>query len=137
MVHRAEQNVNGVASGVLPVAQLPPTMPAMKLGAALRAMRKEAGLTAEDLAERAGTTKSTVSRIENELQAPSFDMLERLAAGLEIKVYQLIARAENVTLPTAKAAPAEQNLLRDLRAMEPDLRDQYAALARRLAKKGR
>lgn len=37
-----------------------------RLGAILQAMRKEKGLTQEQLAERAGTTKHYISRIEND-----------------------------------------------------------------------
>ena len=122
---------------MLRVAQLSRTIVALKLGAAVKALRKEAGLTIDVLADRAGTTKSSISRIENEEQTPSLDMLERVAAALEVKLYQLMARAEDVALPIAKAAPAERELLRDLRAMEPDMREHYAALARRLAKKAR
>jgi len=39
-----------------------------------------------------------------------------------------------VSLPVAKAAPLEKELLRELRAMEPDVREHYVALARGLAK---
>lgn len=38
---------------------------AFKLGAMLQELRKEQGLTQEQLAERCGTTKTYISRIEN------------------------------------------------------------------------
>ena len=38
---------------------------AFKLGAMLHELRKEEGLTQEELAERCGTTKNYISRIEN------------------------------------------------------------------------
>lgn len=39
---------------------------AFRLGALLQSMRKEQGLTQEQLAERSGTTKHYISRIEND-----------------------------------------------------------------------
>lgn len=107
----------------------------MKLGTALKAIRNEAGITQDDLAEHAGTTKSSVSRIENDEQVPSLDMLERLAAALKVKVYQVMARAEGTALPVAKASKEERELLRELRKMEPGVREHYLAIARGLAKK--
>jgi len=106
-----------------------------QLGTALKAIRDETGITQDDLAERAGTTKSSVSRIENDEQAPSLDMLERLAAALKVKVYQIMARAEGTALPVAKASKEERELLRELKAMEPDVREHYLAIARGLTKK--
>jgi transcriptional regulator with XRE-family HTH domain len=107
----------------------------MKLGAAVKSMREEADVTQEELAERAGTTKSSVSRIENEEQAPSLDMLDRLAAALGVKVYQIMARAEGADLPVAKASREERELLREIKAMEPDVRGHYLAIARTLTKR--
>lgn len=107
----------------------------MKLGYALKAIRDELGITQDDLAERAGTTKSSISRIENDGQMPSLDMLERLAAGLDLKVYQVMARAEGTALPVDKASKEERELLRKLKAMEADVREHYLAIARGLAKK--
>jgi DNA-binding XRE family transcriptional regulator len=50
---------------------------------ALLAARQEAGLTQEALAERMGTTKSAISRLEasfrNERHSPSFATLKRYA----------------------------------------------------------
>jgi HTH-type transcriptional regulator / antitoxin HipB len=39
---------------------------AFKLGVMLQELRKEKGLTQEELAERCGTTKNYISRIEND-----------------------------------------------------------------------
>lgn len=107
----------------------------MKLGEALKGTRKEAGLTLDDLAEKAGTTKSSVSRIESGDQAPSLDMLERLAAALGVMVYQIFARAEGAKLPVGKATPEERALLNEIKAMEPEVREHYMAIARGLVKK--
>lgn len=52
---------------------------AATVGATLRAMRIGVGLTVALLAERAGTTKSTLSRFENGQRTISADLLSRVA----------------------------------------------------------
>ena len=46
--------------------------------------RAAAGLTQHELAERIGTKQSSISRLENGDAEPSFDMLRRLAAALNV-----------------------------------------------------
>lgn len=52
--------------------------------------RKEQGMTQELLAERVGTKKSNISRLESGRYNPSLDFLEKVAGGLgrgiEVKV---------------------------------------------------
>ena len=49
------------------------------MGVALKAMRQGVGLTITELAERAGTTKSTLSRFENGQRTIGADLLSRVA----------------------------------------------------------
>jgi transcriptional regulator with XRE-family HTH domain len=46
--------------------------------------RLDAGLTQAQLAERIGTKQSSISRLEGGDAEPSFDMLRRLAAALNV-----------------------------------------------------
>ena len=64
----------------------------------IRMARTEAGLTMADLADRAGTSKPTVSRYENGLVDPGVETLNRLlrACGQEL-------RSGPVGLPTSAA----------------------------------
>lgn len=49
--------------------------------------RKKRGLTQAELAEKAGlASKTVISGYENALRAPSFDVLEKFAEILEVKV---------------------------------------------------
>ncbi|MCM1106989.1 MAG: helix-turn-helix domain-containing protein [Blautia sp.] len=48
----------------------------------LKAARKEQGVTQENLAERVGTKKSNISRLESGRYNPSLDFLEKVAGGL-------------------------------------------------------
>ncbi|MGW0409973.1 helix-turn-helix domain-containing protein [Streptomyces collinus] len=52
------------------------------LGARLRGLRAEAGLTGAVLAQRAGVGQPTVSKVENGRMVPSFDVLDRLSSAL-------------------------------------------------------
>lgn len=61
-----------------------------EIAAQLRQVRKEQGMTQERLAEKVGTRKSNISRLESGRYNPSPDFLEKVAGGLgreiEVKV---------------------------------------------------
>ena len=61
-----------------------------EIASQLRQVRKEQGLTQERLAEKVGTRKSNISRLESGRYNPSLDFLEKVAGGLgreiEVKV---------------------------------------------------
>ncbi|MFI0999297.1 helix-turn-helix domain-containing protein [Streptomyces galbus] len=52
------------------------------LGARLRGLRTEAGLTGAVLAHRAGVGQPTVSKVETGRMVPSLDVLDRLSRAL-------------------------------------------------------
>jgi transcriptional regulator with XRE-family HTH domain len=52
----------------------------------IKAYRHQHGLSLQSLAERARTTRSTVSRVEAGLLKPSFDLLDRLTAATDGEV---------------------------------------------------
>ena len=61
-----------------------------EIAAQLRQVRQEQGMTQERLAEKVGTRKSNISRLESGRYNPSLDFLEKVAGGLgreiEVKV---------------------------------------------------
>ncbi len=61
-----------------------------EIASQLRQVRKEQGMTQERLAEKVGTRKSNISRLESGRYNPSLDFLENVAGGLgreiEVKV---------------------------------------------------
>lgn len=61
-----------------------------EIASQLRQVRKEQGMTQERLAEKIGTRKSNISRLESGRYNPSLDFLEKVAGGLgreiEVKV---------------------------------------------------
>ena len=66
----------------------------VNFGGRLRALRKEKGLTQEQLAARLGVTKSVVSAYENSLRYPSYDILIRIASIFHVSTDYLLGVRE-------------------------------------------
>lgn len=56
----------------------------------LKALRKQKGITQEDLAARLNVVRQTVSKWEKGLSVPDSELLIRLAEALEVPVSQLL-----------------------------------------------
>lgn len=56
----------------------------------LRRLRAERGLTQEEVAQRAGLNRNYVGMIEREENAPTVDILERLADVLQVDAVALL-----------------------------------------------
>jgi transcriptional regulator with XRE-family HTH domain len=55
----------------------------------LRRTRTEAGLTLQQLAEKSGLAKETLSRLENNRRKPTFETLSKIAQALDLPVSEL------------------------------------------------
>lgn len=64
---------------------------APSIGEALRERRSYHGWTLADVAEKTGISKSTLSKIENDLISPSYQSILQLCAGLGIEIGDLIS----------------------------------------------
>ena len=62
----------------------------VRLGKRVRALRREAGLSQEELAFRAGMKRSYVSDLERGTRNPSVRALHRLATGLSVPPAKLL-----------------------------------------------
>ncbi len=60
------------------------------IAANVRRLRKSRRLTQTGLAERSGLCQSWISRLERRAENPSIGTLQRLAAGLQVEVRDLI-----------------------------------------------
>ena len=69
---------------------------ALAVGARLKAVREQAGLSQRELARRAGVTNVTISLIEQESHAPSLASLHRILTAIPISM------AEFFALPVSK-----------------------------------
>ncbi len=60
---------------------------ALRLAARIHKLRKEHGLTQEELAEKVGTTQSVIARLESDsYTGHSLKMLRRVANALDVKL---------------------------------------------------
>lgn len=65
------------------------------LGTEIRLAREAAGLTQEELADRAGVHRTYVSLLERDKKSPTVAMLFRLCAPLGLRPSTLLARLES------------------------------------------
>jgi transcriptional regulator with XRE-family HTH domain len=95
------------------------------LGARLRVLRTEAGLTGAVLAQRAGVGQPTVSKVETGRMVPSPDVLDRLSRALDLdestagEVRDLLAAvvaAADSEPPAEGAAPAGTTVDEEVRS---------------------
>ena len=71
-------------------------MEPLKLGKKVRAVRRRNNRTLEEASARTGLARSTLSKIENEKMSPTFEVLRKLTAGLDLDIPQLfVAPSEN------------------------------------------
>lgn len=86
-----------------------PRPPSNRLGEYIRRLRRARNLSQEDLAERAGISVSTLSRIERGEVIPSFETLRELAAalGVEAEALARLAHPDEEPAPAASPSPTE------------------------------
>lgn len=65
-------------------------MDMVKIGLFIKQMRKEKGLTQEELAEKLGTTSKSISRWENGQNMPDYSLIKSLAEILGVSVNDII-----------------------------------------------
>ncbi len=68
----------------------------MDLGKAIVELRKQMGLSQEQLAFDAGVSRHYMYKIENNLASPTVKSLEKLAAALKIKPSMIFLTAEQI-----------------------------------------
>lgn len=73
-----------------------PDQPQAALGAAVRQLREERGITQESLAQDAGVTTGTVSLIERGRSNPAWGTVKAIASALGMRVADLAAAAESL-----------------------------------------
>lgn len=66
----------------------------MSTGQLIKAARKAAGMTQEDLGEKLGISGSAIAQYETDNRKPKHDTLQRIAAALGIPIYDLLDDAE-------------------------------------------
>lgn len=80
----------------------------MFIGAWLRQLREERRLSQADIEKATGLLRGYISRVENGRTVPSLETLERLAAALDVPLYQLFYT--NGERPAARRLTARKEL---------------------------
>ncbi|MEU0738919.1 XRE family transcriptional regulator [Streptomyces sp. NPDC006134] len=76
----------------------------VRLGARLAALRAEHGWSLEELAERSGVSRSTLSRAERAQTSPTASLLNRLCAVYGRTMSRLLSEVEAQPAPLVRAA---------------------------------
>lgn len=95
----------------------------MNIGAAIRKVRLEKGLTLEAVALDVGTYAGNLSKIERSQQLPSLELLHKLSLALGAKMSELYAVVESESEDCEEAASDQSNevilVRRNFQALSP------------------
>lgn len=80
-----------------------PELAIAAVGRQIRALRKELGLTLDELSERSGISTGLISQVERGKGNPSFASLAQLAHGLDVPIGRLFHVADQVSPVVRKA----------------------------------
>ncbi|MFP3185943.1 MAG: XRE family transcriptional regulator, partial [Paraburkholderia sp.] len=67
------------------------------LGRRVRAARQAQDLTLETASRLCGVSRSTLSKVENGLMSPTFDVLQKIVLGLKIEIGELFGSTPKVS----------------------------------------
>src|SRR6201995_474941 len=73
------------------------------IGARVKALREAEGLSLRDLAERSGVSAPMLSQVERGETSPTLTVAARIAAGLELRLSQLLRLDEQGAVTVVRA----------------------------------
>jgi transcriptional regulator with XRE-family HTH domain len=106
--------------------QHPPVV--FRFAARIRELRRERGLTQQELADRAGLTSTYLSRLESAGAAPGIDLVDRLATALGTSIHDILPLADPPDMRVGLRQEAER-LLGSLDEDQESLRTLVQVLA--------
>jgi transcriptional regulator with XRE-family HTH domain len=72
------------------------------LGRAVEELRRELGLTQEELADRINSEFPPVGKLERGVSNPTFASMLRVASGLDVELLELIKRFDRIRRSSAR-----------------------------------
>lgn len=75
-----------------------------RMGERLRALRRDRGLTLQQVADRTGISIGTLSKVERGLTSLGYDRFERLAQGMEVDMAALFSEGTTIAPGSVAAA---------------------------------
>lgn len=112
---------------------------AVRIGPRVRALREAMDLSLRDLAERSGVSAPMLSQVERGETSPTLQVAARIAAGLDLRLSQLLRLDEGGAVSIVRAADQKPGASRHGHAFEvltPALPGQRAELSRHVLQPG-
>ncbi len=97
-----DPTVSGARSAGRPLPVRDPLDPAA-IGARVHALRESSGLSLRDLAARSGVSAPMLSQVERGETSPTLAVAARIAAGLELRLSQLLRLDEDGSVTVVRA----------------------------------
>jgi XRE family transcriptional regulator, regulator of sulfur utilization len=97
-----------VASVPTPDTQAPDQLDPAVIGARVKALRESSGLSLRDLTERSGVSAPMLSQVERGETSPTLTVAARIAAGLELRLSQLLRLDESGAVTIVRASQRQR-----------------------------
>jgi XRE family transcriptional regulator, regulator of sulfur utilization len=91
------------ASAPVPATSLPDQLDPAVIGARVKALRESSGLSLRDLTERSGVSAPMLSQVERGETSPTLTVAARIAAGLDLRLSQLLRLDESGAVTIVRA----------------------------------
>jgi transcriptional regulator with XRE-family HTH domain len=102
-VARRVGEADGPGAPTLAVVSPPDPLDPAVIGARVRALREASSLSLRDLAQRSGVSAPMLSQVERGETSPTLSVAARIAAGLELRLSQLLRLDEQGTVTIVRA----------------------------------
>src|SRR5271168_3898363 len=96
------------ASAPVPATSLPDQLDPAVIGARVKALRESSGLSLRDLTERSGVSAPMLSQVERGETSPTLTVAARIAAGLELRLSQLLRLDEDGAVTVVRAGERQR-----------------------------
>jgi len=96
------------ASAPIPATSLPHQLDPAVIGARVKALRESSGLSLRDLTERSGVSAPMLSQVERGETSPTLTVAARIAAGLDLRLSQLLRLDESGAVTIVRASQRQR-----------------------------
>jgi len=104
----ADDSAAGVARDAALVAARPDPLDPVVIGARVKALREASSLSLRDLALRSGVSAPMLSQVERGETSPTLTVATRIAAGLELRLSQLLRLDEDGAVTIVRAGERQR-----------------------------
>jgi XRE family transcriptional regulator, regulator of sulfur utilization len=96
------------ASASVPATSLPDQLDPAVIGARVKVLRESSGLSLRDLTERSGVSAPMLSQVERGETSPTLTVAARIAAGLDLRLSQLLRLDESGAVTIVRASQRQR-----------------------------